>query len=288
MSAVTKANDKLSDRLRTRARGLSPSLLRVLEFIDANRHEAMTKSAMELAAAIGTSDATVIRAVQAVGFDGLKELKQVLASAFGSGQTPVDTITRTVASIKEHSATAVDQVFADHRETFAALTSTETRASILAAVELLSSADRIGIFGIASTAFLARYFALSLNRTGRQTALFDACLAPLPEQLLEMRSVDVLLMLAYGKPFKEAMSTVAEARRHRVPIVLITDSQEAGLARQAAVTVPVLRGYAGHIAMHGATFVCLEAITFAVTAEDPTRAISTLERLGELRRSVHK
>ena len=288
MSAVTKANDKLSDRLRTRARGLSPSLLRVLEFIDANRHEAMTKSAMELAAAIGTSDATVIRAVQAVGFDGLKELKQVLASAFGSGQTPVDTITRTVASIKKHSATAVDQVFADHRETFAALTSTETRASILAAVELLSSADRIGIFGIASTAFLARYFALSLNRTGRQTALFDACLAPLPEQLLEMRSVDVLLMLAYGKPFKEAMSTVAEARRHRVPIVLITDSQEAGLARQAAVTVPVLRGYAGHIAMHGATFVCLEAITFAVTAEDPTRAISTLERLGELRRSVHK
>lgn len=288
MSAVTKANDKLSDRLRTRARGLSPSLLRVLEFIDANRHEAMTKSAMELAAAIGTSDATVIRAVQAVGFDGLKELKQVLASAFGSGQTPVDTITRTVASIKEHSATAVDQVFADHRETFAALTSTETRASILAAVELLSSADRIGIFGIASTAFLARYFALSLNRTGRQTALFDACVAPLPEQLLEMRSVDVLLMLAYGKPFKEAMSTAAEARRLRVPIVLITDSQETGIARQAAVTVPVLRGYAGHIAMHGATFVCLEAITFAVTAEDPTRAISTLERLGELRRSVHK
>ncbi|WP_072396815.1 MurR/RpiR family transcriptional regulator [Hyphomicrobium sp. CS1GBMeth3] len=288
MSAVTKANDKLGDRLRTRARGLSPSLLRVLEFIDANRHEAMTKSAMELAAAIGTSDATVIRAVQAVGFDGLKELKQVLATASGSGQTPVDTITRTVASIKEHSATAVDQVFADHQETFAALSSDETRASILAAVERLSSAKRIGIFGIASTAFLARYFALSLNRTGRPTALFDGCMAPLPEQLLEMRGVDVLLMLAYGKPYKEAMSTIAEARRLRVPIVLITDSTETVMARQANVIVPVLRGYAGHISMHGATFVCLEAITFAVTAEDPPRAISTLERLSELRRSVHK
>jgi DNA-binding MurR/RpiR family transcriptional regulator len=73
-----------------------------------------------------------------------------------------------------------------------------------------------------------------------------------------------------------------------VPIVLITDSKETAMARHAAVTVPVLRGHAGHIAMHGTTFVCLEAITFAMAAEDPPRAISTLERLGELRRSVHK
>jgi DNA-binding MurR/RpiR family transcriptional regulator len=288
MSALAKPNDKLRDRLRARGRGLSPALLRVLEFIDTHRDEAMTKSALELAAAIGTSDATVIRAVQALGFDGLRELRQALATTFGEGQTPIDTITRTVASIKEHSATAVDQVFADHRETFAALASAETRASILAAVERLSSARRVGIFGIASTAFLARYFALSLNRTGRPTALFDACMAPLPEQLLEMRGVDALLMLAYGKPYKEAMLTIAEARRLKVPIVLITDSKETAMARHAAVTVPVLRGHAGHIAMHGTTFVCLEAITFAMAAEDPPRAISTLERLGELRRSVHK
>ena len=63
--------DKLSGRIRARARALSPSLAKVLEFIDLNRHEAMTKSAMELAAAIGKSDATVIRAVQAAGFDGV-------------------------------------------------------------------------------------------------------------------------------------------------------------------------------------------------------------------------
>jgi DNA-binding MurR/RpiR family transcriptional regulator len=288
MSVIAKPNDKLRDRLRARGRELSPSLLRVLEFIDTHRHEAMTKSAVELAAAIGTSDATVIRAVQALGFDGLKELRQVLATALGSGQTPADTITRTVASIKEHSATAVDQVFADHQETFAALTAPETRESILAAAERLSSAMRIGIFGIASTAFLARYFALSVNRIGRQTAVFDACMAPLPEQLLEMRSVDVLLMLAYGKPFREAMSTIAEARRLKVPIVLITDSRETPLARHAAVIVPVLRSHAGHVPMHGTTLVCLEAMIFALTAEEPPRAISTLERLNELRRSIYK
>lgn len=287
-SIAGKANDKLSDRLRVRAHTLSPSLLRVLEFIDAHRHEAMTKSAMELAAAIGTSDATVIRAVQAVGFDGLRELKEVLATASGTGQTPVDTIRRTCASLEQHSATAIDQVFADHQETFTALASDEVRGSILAAIEKLSTAKRIGVFGIGATAFLARYFSLSLNRTGRSTAVFDDCVAPLPEQLLEIRGVDALLMLAYGKPYKQATSTIAEARRLRVPIVLITDKAESSMARHAAVVVPVLRRHAGHVAMHGTTLVCLEAIIFALVANDPTRAIANLERLQELRKAVYK
>jgi DNA-binding MurR/RpiR family transcriptional regulator len=237
---------------------------------------------------IGTSDATVIRAVQAAGFGGLRELRQMIAASFGAGQTPLDTINRTFASIKQRSVTAVDQVFSDHQEAFAALASEETRASIFAAVRQLAPARRIGVFGISSTAFLARYFALSLNRIGRSTMLIDGYTAPIPEQLLEMRNVDALLMLAYGKPFREAASTVAEARRRKVPIVLVTDTKEKAITRHASVIVPVLRGHAGRIAMHGATLVCLEAIGFALTAEDPQRAISAIERLSELRRATYK
>ena len=57
--------DKLAERLHSRGQRLSPALRRVGEFIDDNRLEAMTKSAAELATAIGTSDATVIRALKA-------------------------------------------------------------------------------------------------------------------------------------------------------------------------------------------------------------------------------
>lgn len=288
MSAAGQINDKFSNRLRARAHMLSPSLLRVVEFIDTHRQEAMTKSAMELAAEIGTSDATVIRAVQAIGFDGLRELKEVLASAFGTGDTPADTITRTFASLQNRAVTAIDQVLADHQEAFSALTSDDTRKSILAAVDILAPAKTIGIFGISSTAFLARYFALSLNRIGRSTAVFDGCMAPLPEQLLELRNVDALLMLAYGKPYRAATSTVAAARKLRIPIVFITDTKELAMTRHASVVVPVLRGHSGRIAMHGATLVCLEAIGFAMTADDPARALSTLEELSELRSAIYK
>lgn len=286
--AVAMPSDKLKDRIRTRGGRLSPSLVRVISFIDANRHEAMTKSALELADAIGTSDATVIRAVQAIGFDGLRELRQVLAAASGTGKEPVDTITRTFASIKEHSATAIDQVFSDHHEAFAALETPETRASIVVAIEHLARAPRVGVFGVGATAFLARYFALSLNRVGRSTTVFDGYTAPLPEQLLEVRNINALVMMAYGLPYREAMSTMAEARRHKVPIVLITDSKDVAGARHASVVVPVLCGHAGRINIHGATLVCLEAIIFALIAEDPARTLTALERLTALRNAVYR
>lgn len=288
MSAVAKPHDKLSDRLRARAHALSPSLLRVIEFIDTHRHDAMTKSAMELAAEIGTSDATVIRAIQAIGFDGLRELKQVLATASGSGQTPVDTIARTIASIKERSATAVDQVFSDHLGIFNALEQPETRAHIFAAVECLSAASRVGVFGGGAAAFLGRYLALCLNQVGRPTATFDGYMAPLPEQLLEMRTCDAVIMLAFGGPYKEATSTIAEARRLRIPIVLVTNSKEQALTRHASVVVPVTCNQAGRVMLHGATLVCLEAIIMGMIAADPPKTLSALERLGELRRSISK
>ncbi len=288
MSAVAKPHDKLSDRIRVRGRVMSPSLARVLEYIDTHRHEVMTQSAMELAAAIGTSDATVVRAVQAAGFQGLRELRQALATALGSGRTPIDTLTRTVASIKERSANAVDQVFADHRETLAALETDETRARIQDAIQCLAPANRVGVFGGGATAFLGRYLALCLNQIGRPTAVFDGYMAPLPEQLLDMRDVDAVLMLAFGGPYKEAMSTIAEARRVRVPIVLITNSTEQALTRHATVVVPVMCSQAGRAIIHGATLVCLEAIILGMVTDDPPKTMLTLERLGALRRSVYR
>lgn len=283
---VNTPNDKLSGRIRARARVLSPSLAKVLEFIDKNRDEAMTKSAMELAAAIGTSDATVIRAVQAAGFDGLRELREALATATGAGRTPVDTITRTIAQVKERSATVVDQVFSDHHLAFAALESDETRRHISAAIECLAPANRIGVFGGGATAYLGRYLALSLDQIGRPTAVFDGYMSPLPEQLLEMRNVDAVLMLAFGRPHKAVTSTIAEARRCRIPIVLITDLTNQALTRHAHAVVPIVCSQAGRIIIHGATLVCLEAIIMGVVAHDPTRTLSTLERLSELRGSL--
>lgn len=280
--------DKIGNRIRARMAGLSPSLARVAAFIDANRLDAMTKSAVELGAIIGTSDASVVRAVKALGFDGLTDLKQELAAMFGRGQSAADNMARTLTGVGEAQDSAIDRVLEDHGAALEELSSCGTRAQISAAIRLLTPARRVGIFGIGPSSYLARYFALQLTRSGRPARVFDGSGSPLPDQLLGMQDVDVVVMLAYGHPYKEATACIAEARRLRKRILLITDFSEKNLASYAAVSVNVHRGQAGRVALHGATLVCLEAILLALAQQSKDRSITTLERLNELRRSVGK
>jgi DNA-binding MurR/RpiR family transcriptional regulator len=280
--------DKLGNRIRARISELSPALARVIAFIDANRLDAMTKSAAELGRMIGTSDASVIRAVKALGFDGFKELKQELAASLGQGHSAADNMVRTLTDVGDAYDAAIERVLDDHGAAFKALSSAETRAQISAAVKLLASARRIGVFGLGPSSHLARYFALQVTRSGRPAQVFDGSGSPLPDQLLGMQDVDVVVMLAYGRPYKEATTCMAEARRVRKRILLITDFAEKGLASHATAVVAVHRGQAGRVALHGATLVCLEAILLALASRNKDRSIMTLERLNELRKSLRK
>src|SRR5260370_8873891 len=80
--------DLFSERLRERRDQLSGAMLRALRFIDQNRIVALASSAAELARRTRTSDATVIRAVQTLGFSGLPELRQALTTSLQAGRAP--------------------------------------------------------------------------------------------------------------------------------------------------------------------------------------------------------
>ena len=75
--------DVLGERYRARAAGLSPQLQAVVRYIHENREAVVEATAMEIAAATQSSDATVVRAVQALGFAGLRDLKKTLVAWFG-------------------------------------------------------------------------------------------------------------------------------------------------------------------------------------------------------------
>ncbi len=281
----TKSADRLGERLAARSRQLTPALRRVADYINSHRHDAMTMSATELGVAIGTSDATVIRAVQALGFAGLRDLKKALASVTGHGTTPADNMMRTMADI-DCADVAVDRVIEAHTEAIGQLGSGGARAQLIAAVALLSRAKRIAFYGIGATAPLAEYAHFVFARNGHPGLLLQASGSTLADHLLDLESTDAVLMLAYGVAYPEAEATISEARRNHIPIVLISDSLDERLARHAKIVVPVARGRAGAVALHGATFVALEAMAMGVVACDQPRAMAALQKLNELRQTV--
>jgi DNA-binding MurR/RpiR family transcriptional regulator len=282
-----KIPDPYRERLDVRSANLSPASRRVASYIDSNRVAVLASSAMELAARTETSDATVIRTVQALGFAGLAELKQVLLASVDLTSTPADDMRRTLGDVGKDTDRAIDAVIEAHDEAMASLRSPEARTRIAAAVSVLHPAARIAIFGIGPSASLTVYVATLLARGGRRTLTLNATGAMLADQMLDLGSGDALLVLAYGRAYGEVVTVFAEARQLGLPIVLVTDSLDAKLARFATVILPARRGRSERVALHGATLVCLEALVLGLAAASPG-TVTSFERLNRLRRDVRR
>ena len=289
MSTVTVSEarpDVFAERLSARGHKLTPAAQRVAAFIDRHRAAVLASSAAELAIGTGTSDATVVRTVQALGFSGLPELKQVLAATLERRTISASDPQCTVEADGESVAAAVDLAIETHREALEALRAEATRKAMTDAVAILRAAARIAVFGIGPSALLARYAALLLARNGRPARTLDATGLALADQLLDLRAGDALLVLAYGSATRETTVTFAEARRQALPLVLITDSLEPKLARQAQVMIEARRGRTDRAALHATTLVVIEALALGLSASDPDRAMGALHRLVGLRAAI--
>lgn len=279
-----------SDVFGTRLAALGPSLApagrRVARFIDRNRAAVLASSAAGIAARTRTSDATVIRAVQALGFAGLGELKRALLAAIDRGATPAGDMRRTLDDVGESTARATALVLDAHAEAFEALRSAASRAEIARAVGVLHPAERIVVFGIGPSAALATYVSLLLARSGRRSGVLNVTGGMLADQMLDLRAGDALVVLAYGRAYREVVAVFAAARCLGLPVVLVTDSLDRRLARSANVVLSARRGRAERMALHGATLVCLEALVLGLAAAHRTTAVATLERLDRLRSEV--
>lgn len=278
--------DRFAAQFGSARQTLSPAALRVARFLDRNRVTVLASSAADLAQRSGTSDATVIRTIQALGYEGLADLRKEFAATLNTPSTPADDMRRTLRDVGESSGRAIDLVLETHYEALQALRLEPGRRKLAEAVARLDPAERIAVFGIGPSAQLARYVAMLLNRGGRRAVALDAAGIALADQLLDLRAGDALLLLAYGRAYREVVATFQEGRRLGLPMVLVTDTLESRLARYADVVVPARRGRAERVALHGTTLVALEALVLGLAACDRARALATLEQLNDLRAAI--
>ncbi len=277
---------RLEERLRGPAKRLGGAGDRVVRFVRENREVVLACSAAEIGARIGTSDATVIRTIQALGFAGLTELKNAILESLAAASTPAAAMRRSLADLEQSTGEALDDVLQTHADGLDVIRSKACRAQIAAAVHALDAAQRVVIFGIGPSAALASYVATMLARTGRCGFALNATGSMLADQMLGLRTGDALLILAYGRLYQEVAVVFATARSLGLRTILLTEAMGTPLAKLADVVVAVPRGRPGGIALHGATLIALEAIVFSLAAAKPDEALTSLDRLGALRRAI--
>ncbi len=284
-SAVVASWSGLDQMLRQAKQQLGAAGLRVAKFIDENRQIVLASSAAALGDRIGTSDATVLRTIQTLGFASLADLKSAILNG-ESVSTPADDMRRTLVDVDQATGVALDGILRTHADGLDILRSEKCRAQMAAGVRVLDGTDRIVVFGIGPSSALANYVSMLLVRNGRRSRTISATGSMLADQLLDLRKGDALLILAYGRLYREVKAVFAEATALHLPTVLITEADDTPLAKLADVCLAIPRGRPGQMALHGATLVGLEALVLSLAAARPEAALTSLDNLNRLRRAT--
>jgi len=279
--------DILGDRYRTRISSLSPGLQRVAHYINENRASVAEATALEIAQATASSDATVIRTVQALGFAGLRDLRLTLAEWSGLAINSAAKMSATVGALDCDINASIDFVLQGHQQACDALAASENRQAITRAVATLNEARQVALFGINASGILADYSARLFSRIGLPAVTLNRCGIALAEQLTGLQRGDVLIMMAQKSTHREGTVTLKEAQRLGIPVILLTHALESAFAREADIVINIPRGgEGGRMPLHGTVLLCLEMLILAVASTNAGRTVKSMKRVQEFNRAL--
>lgn len=269
---------------------LSGATRRLLNYIEQHPNAVLVSSALDLAARIDSSDATVIRAIQSLGFDGLPHLKTAIAAKLDEGvRTPVEKVGVTLSHLtQERGRTPLQLVIESYSKMLDMLSRLPLSAQLEAAVAILNEADRIGLYGGGPPGRLAQQAATHLVRIGRSSFVLEDSGHAFADQVMGLRRGDAVILIAYGTALKEALLIKAELQRAGGQLVIITDNPGGRLAQGAQVVLEVPRTEVGNMMLYGTILLTLEAIVLSLTKQSPERSMAAARRLRDLRNELQR
>lgn len=278
-------SETLYDDIKRKLPELPKAMRRVALYVVNNPLEVVAKSANDLALTLATSDATVIRTAQALGYDGLAELKQLLAETL-SASTPSKAFGKVVGEAQADMRKAVDRSLGMQARAIADLRDGEAGADIGAVAQLLGQRRRIVLFGQGQTQHIVSYAGHLLRRHGREILLLRASGKALADELLQLGPEDGLLLFSYDRVYAEVRAATNEALRLGIPIVLVSGDARNELAQKCDRLIVLPRGEVGGMATHGATLVWLETLIVALAVFSRNETAAALTRLEQIRRDL--
>lgn len=267
---------------------LTPAEARVALFFAARKEAVVLSSAAQIAAAVGASDATVVRTARSLGYASLLELREDILAELTGAASPARLLSHTLDAAGGSPAGILNHVLELHGEALAALARPDFAAAFARALDLIAAAGMRHVFGIGPSGAVADYAALQFNRIGLRSQALTVPGVGLADRLAWLSPGDAVVMIAYAPLYREVEVLLDRAEAAHVPVVLISDSLGPLVAGRVAEVLPVPRGRSGHLALHGATLVLIEALSLGLAALDREAAVEALDRLSALRGRIDR
>lgn len=282
---ATSAPATLFERLEARADRLPPAELAVARYMATHLDLVASRSAIEIARAAGTSDATVVRTARSLGYPGLRDLKREAVDVLARRSDPAAVLSDRLGRAEDPQHRA-QRVFMDSAGVVGALSETIDLGVWEAAVTTALGAHRIFCYGIGPSGAVAAFCANSLRRVGLGAVHCSTTGISLADELLGLAATDFIVVFAPLRMFREISVVLDHARDLGAPSLVITEALAEPLRGRAGFVLETPPSTTVTASESMAGFAVAHALTIDVAARTRELSVSTMSRLNELRDHV--
>jgi len=231
-SRRASANGDYESLVREHYATLSPAHRRVADYLLADGRRAALEPIATVAKNLRTSESTVVRFAQTLGYKGYPELRDQLRERFLATATSLDRLAASGADAKARGAT-LERVLAEDADSIMRTLAQIPPASFDAVVDAVVSARRTYVVGFRGSAGIALVLGMGLRIFLPETRVVAVNVGDTPEELLSLRKQDVVIVISYLRYAGQTLEILRFAHEAGAKTVAITDSPASPVARLA-------------------------------------------------------
>lgn len=251
--------------------------------IDMPTERLVYASAAELGAQSRTSNASVVRTLQTLGYSGLSELKHEVAAPFSSSVAPDIRLRQRLEHVGQDLQQIQREIWAEASELVELGSRANDDARYSDAVNLIVHADTVYCYGLGASGIASEHLALRLRRIGVPTRRLTTDGFKLADEVMSLGSRDVLVIFAPGRVTRDIEALLDHAQLVGSSVLLITDELLEQLAPRVTAALIAPHTPTGLTAEGLSGILVSDVLVQAVSAVGPDKALRSSQRLNDLR-----
>ena len=271
----TDTQTQLEARFIESQTNLSTSRKRLLKQILSEPHEIFFLSSREMARRYKVDSSTIVRTVQAMGYEKFADFVHDLRNHFVMQITPYTSMKAAAeknSSVTDYVHNSIDQDV----ENLNALKASLDVEKIVELAKQIHRTRRILVVGIDFAESLATSLAYGLVRLGCDAEAPIGSTGVVQNKVRIMTKQDLLIAISFGHGLRETVEATQRARRQNVLTFGITDGDKTPIARfcEQYIVAPIIR--TSFLDSYVAPVAAIDAILVACAHSQPKRALELL------------
>ncbi|HEU4932489.1 MAG TPA: MurR/RpiR family transcriptional regulator [Pyrinomonadaceae bacterium] len=256
---------------------LSGSRRRLIREILDNHEQTFFLSSREMAKRYNVDAATIVRTVQALGYERFADFAADLRQHFVNHITPY-TVLKAATQEKRSVTDQVQHCLERDVESLSILRSSLQASRAVELAKRIHSARRILVVGVDLAASLAWFLAYGLTPLGFDAHAPVGSTGNLQHKIDLLTEKDLLVAISFGRCLRETVEAVQRAHGRGVPTFGITDSDTSPIALQCDDYLVASTSSPSFTGSYVAPMALLNTIIVACAHLRPKRALAMLSR----------